>query len=117
MFTRAPLNLEHAKKKSTAFGKAHSRINQILNGIARYAFEATLNPNETCGDPPGPCLIFCDYGNFKDKEAGTFGLLLLLEIQGSEMAYAREHGSAKLISRLKARGFFPYSDLDRPSVV
>jgi hypothetical protein len=83
----------------------------------RYELEATLNPGETCGDPPNPCLLFCDYGLVKDQEAGRFGLLLLMEIHPTEMTFSMKHGSAKLLELLKARRIFPYSDLDRPSVV
>ncbi|MES2982911.1 MAG: hypothetical protein V4727_11405 [Verrucomicrobiota bacterium] len=68
MFTRHQLNLDIAKDKSTAFGKAHSNINSILNCIAPYSAQATLNHNETCEFPAemeglgGKCLIFQAYG-------------------------------------------------------
>jgi len=45
-----------------------------------------------------------------------FGLLVLIEIHRSEMEYAREHGGAKLLARLKRAGCYPFSDLDREPV-
>ena len=69
MFTRHPLDLDHAKDESTPFGRAHSNINSILDYIAPYSASATLNPNETCEFPAemehvgGKCLIFDAYGD------------------------------------------------------
>lgn len=120
MFTRHALSLDDAHQPSTPFGHAHQSINAILNCIARYSAEATLNPNETCEFPAdmktigGKCLIFDGYG--WDGALAEFGLLAVIEIHRSEMEYARSHGGRKLLARLKQAGYYPYSDTDRPAV-
>lgn len=120
MFTRHKLDLDIAKDKSTPFGKAHSNINSILNCIAPYSAQATLNHNETCEFPEdmeglgGKCLIFQAYGWSGERQ--NFGLLAVIEVFRSEMQFARESGTASLIERLKEAGYYPYSDLDREPV-
>ena len=122
MFTRHPVNLDHAKDPSTPFGKAHSNINRILNFVAPYSAQATLNGGETCEFPAdmehvgGKCLIFDHYGHHSDDLVTSFGVLAIMEVFRSEMGFAREHGAGELIARLKAAGHYPYSDLDRAPV-
>lgn len=122
MFTRHPLEFDNQDETATPFGRALQNISPILNCMARYSAEASLNPRETCEFPEefetlgGKCLIFDSYGQEADEPA-DFGLLLVLEIHPSEMAYAREHGGQQLLDRLKQAGHYPYSDLDRPAVV
>jgi hypothetical protein len=122
MFTRHPIDLDAAKDEQSVFGKAHKRISSILNPIARYSFEASLNPNETCEFPSdipqvgGTCLIFDGYGAHKDEQHGTFGLLAIIEVFRSEMEFARKNRGAALLSRLKDKGHYPYSDMEREPV-
>lgn len=122
MFTKQQLDLDAAMDETTEFGRMHRNINAILNRIAPYSAQATLNPNETCEFPAGmedvggKCLIFDGYACHSDDIAENFGLLALIEVFRSEMEYARKHGGAKLIQRLKAKGHYPYSDLDREPV-
>lgn len=122
MFTKQPLDLDAAHDDNSAFGQAHSVINAVLNRIAPYSAQATLNPNETCEFPAdmetvgGRCLIFDGYPSYPDDEPAEFGLLALIEVFPSEMDYARNNGGAKLIERLKAKGHYPYSDMDREPV-
>ena len=110
MFTKHPLALGSAENEDTAFGRAHSVINAILGCIARYSAQATLNPNETCEFPAdmptigGRCLIFNGYTSYPDEGPAEFGLLAVIEVFPSEMAYARENGGTKLLKRLKAKG-------------
>ncbi len=120
MFTRHPIALDDAKDESTPFGRTHHAINAILNCIAPYSEQATLNPGETCEFPDemetvgGKCLIFDAYG--LDQEQAEFGLLAIIEIHRSEMEYARQSGGEKLLAKLKKAGHYPYSDMDRPAV-
>ena len=120
MFTRHKLSLDDAQNESTDFGRAHHTINAILNCIAPYSVEATLNPHETCEFPAemesigGKCLIFDAYQT-KSKHS-DFGLLAIIEIHRSEMEFARKRGGKKLLDRLKRAGCYPYSDLERPAV-
>lgn len=122
MFTKHALDLDAANNEDTAFGRAHSVINAVLNCIARYSAQATLNPNETCEFPAdmptvgGRCLIFDGYPSYSDEERTEFGLLAVIEVFPSEMAYARKNGGANLLKRLKAKGHYPYSNLDREPV-
>lgn len=122
MFTKQKLDLDAAADEATPFGRAHGNINAVLNLIARYSEQATLNPNETCEFPAemeqvgGKCLIFDGYACHTDDMADRFGLLALIEVFRSEMEYAREHGGAELLQRLKDAGHYPYSDLDREPV-
>jgi hypothetical protein len=122
MFTKHGLDLDAAKDESTEFGRAHTNIDAILNRLARYSADATLNPNETCEFPAdmervgGKCLIFDGYACHSDDVADNFGLLVIIEVFRAEMEYARKHGGAKLIKRLKAKAYYPYSDLDREPV-
>jgi hypothetical protein len=122
MFTKHRLDLDAAKDEETPFGKAHACINSILNCIAPYSAQATLNPNETCEFPAdmedvgGKCLIFDGYASHSHDMVKEFGLLAVIEVFRSEMEYARKNGGAKLIKRLKSEGHYPYSDLDRDPV-
>ena len=122
MFTKHRLDLDAANDENTEFGRAHTNLNAILNPIARYSAQATLNPNETCEFPAGmkrvggKCLIFDGYASHSDDMGEDFGLLAVIEVFRSEMEYARKHGGATLIQRLKEKGHYPYSDLDRAPV-
>jgi hypothetical protein len=123
MFTRHTIDLKSVKEGMTAFAKAHRTISGILNPIARYSSQASLNGNETCEFPAemkgvgGKCLIFDSYAIHEDDLCGTFGLLAIIEIFQSEMEFARKHRGAALLSRLKSAGVYPYSDMDRKPVV
>jgi Suppressor of fused protein (SUFU) len=123
MFTRHSIDLDAANDEETPFGRAHEAISSILNHIAPYSAQATLNPNETCEFPAdmprvgGRCLIFDEYPSYPEYERADFGLLAVIEVFRSEMKFARKNGGAKLLKRLRAKGHYPYSDLDRKPVV
>jgi hypothetical protein len=122
MFTKHRLDLDAANDPSSPFGQTHAAINGILNLIARYSEQATLNPLDTCEFPAdmeelgGRCLIFDAYDGHSDDMVEGFGLMAVIEIFRSEMAFAQEHGGDKLIERLKACEHYPYCDLDREPV-
>jgi len=122
MFTKQAIDLDKAHDEESAFGRMHRKINPILELIARYSAEATLNPNETCEFPAemesvgGRCLIFDAYGVRSDEMVENFGMLAVIEVFRSEMEFARENGGAELLARLKEAGHYPYSDLDREAV-
>ncbi|AYB34061.1 suppressor of fused domain protein [Chryseolinea soli] len=109
----------------TPFNRIQGRLNGILTAIANYASQAKLQPKETAELPgeegqPNYCLLFDDYKpNEQEFKIGdrTHGLLLVMEIFKDEMDFAMENGSAKLIEKLKAKGHYPYSDLNRASVL
>jgi hypothetical protein len=122
MFTRYRLDLDVANDINTEFGRAHTNIGAILNPVARYSAQASLNPSETSEFPAdmpqvgGKCFIFDGYACHDDDLLGRFGLLAVIEIFRSELAYARSKGGDQLIALLKAKGHYPRSDLDRQPV-
>ena len=106
------------------FNKIERRMCGIMTKIGRYSFEAVLNPGETCEIPPvheqpAQCLIFDQFGG-KDEifEIGghKHSILLCIEVFRSEMDYAMKQGSEVVIKKLKEKGYYPYSDLDRDPV-
>ena len=60
-------------------------------------------------------MLFDTY--LPEKFSPSFGLMLLIEIHREEMAWAMENNSAALIERLKQADVYPYSNIDRPTVV
>jgi hypothetical protein len=123
MFTRRQLDVATALDEKTPFGRAYLDIDRILNAVARYSREVKLNPRETLEFPGdieglgGKCIVFDGYAVHSDHVVRRFGLLLVIEVFRREMEFAQKHGTAQLIEKLKARGAYPYSDLDREPVV
>ena len=121
-FTRYGVNPRETKKDG--FSTMEQRICGLFTRIGNFSFEVKLEPGETAEFPneqeDAQCLIFSDYRpdgrpfNIGDQE---HGLLLVIEVHKSEMDYARQNGTPQLIDKLKAAGYYPKSDLDRPSVV
>ena len=113
------------RDETSPFYLIERRICVILTGIGNYAFSAKLNPLETCEMPsnegePTIFLIFDDYKpDGKEFKVGNrkHGLLLIMEVFRDEMEFAMNNGAAKLIEKLKDAGYYPYSDLDRKSVI
>ena len=69
---------------------------------------------------PNICLIFDEFKpEGKEFTVGNrkHGLLLIIEVHRDEMEFAMNNGTAKLIEKLKDAGYYPYSDLDRKSVI
>ena len=113
------------KEETNPFNLIERHICGILTGIGFYSFDAKLNPLDTCEMPqkegePNLCLIFDEYKpDRKEFKIGDrkHGLLLIMEVHREEMEFAMENGTSKLIEKLKAKGYYPYSDLDRESVI
>lgn len=111
--------------EKTLFNRIERRFCGIFTGIGNYSFQAKLEPKETCEYPqqdgePNICLVFDEYKpDGIDFNIGQrkHGLLLILEIHRDEMEFAMENGSELLLEKLKAKGYYPYSDMDRESVV
>ncbi len=110
--------------QGSAYNEIERRICGIFTVIGNYSREAKLEPGETAEIPPDSgesviCLLFDEWNKegveprINDKQ---FGLLLCMEIYKSEMDYAIANGSAEVISKLKEKGYYPYSDLDREPV-
>jgi hypothetical protein len=111
--------------KSPEDESAMSLIRPLLNIIAMYSFEAALNPGETAEVPAGDNdeLIPVIFDAFEPKgvpfefEGERFGLLLVIPVHPSELAFARAESSETLIEKLKAADAYPYADFSRPAVV
>ncbi len=111
--------------EETPYNRIERRICGIFTGIGNYSSQAKLEPLDTCelpqgDDEPNICLIFDEYKpDGKEFKVGdrTHGLLLILEVHRDEMEFAMENGTGELIKKLKEKGFYPYSDMDRESVV
>ncbi len=122
-FTKRRITEDHDQ---AAFNAIERRICHIFTVLGRYSFESELNPFETCEVPLSEeseeyrCLIFDEYKKpnvefmIGDRK---HGLLLCIEVFPAEMRYAMGNGSRELLDKLKARGYYPYSDLDREPVV
>jgi hypothetical protein len=111
--------------ETNPFNLIERRICGILTTIGSYSFQAKLEPLETGELPQSEgvaniCLVFDEYNpNGKVFEIGNrkHGLLLVMEVHRDEMEYAMANGTDKLIEKLKEKGYYPYSDLDRKSVI
>ena len=107
------------------FNDIQGRMCGIMTTVGFYSYEAVLNPGETCEIPPGEegepnyCLIFDEYkqnGLDFEIDGQKHCLLLVIEVFRSEMEYAMENGSATVLNKLKEKGYYPYSDLEREPV-
>lgn len=113
------------EESNNIFDEIERRICGIFTSIGNYSYQAKLEPGETCELPQDEgkdniCLIFDEYkkDNVEFKINGRgYGLLVCIEIFRSEMEYAMEYGSAELFKKLRQKGHYPYSDLDREPVV
>ena len=118
-FSRALYPTEGDDGATQQFERASNRLCSAFTTLALYASDACLKPGDTCEIPIGQegtaCVVFDDYGRLDIGEQ-AHGLLLCIEVFRSEMDFARENGSAALLTRLKEAGHYPYSDLDRSSV-
>lgn len=109
---------------SSSSGKKAANFSDAEYELHGKAKEAALNPGETCEVPakegePNRCLILDDYrkdGTSFEIDGKKYCLLLCLEVFRSEMEHAMKHGSASVLKRLKEKGYYPYSDLDREPV-
>jgi hypothetical protein len=127
-FTKYPIEntneLEVTGKEKAPFNLIERQICGIFTTMGFYSKQEVLNPKETCEIPmdgeENICLIF-DLYNPGGKEFcignRKHHLLLCMQVHRAEMNFARENGTIVLIQKLKQAGYYPYSDLDRKSVV
>lgn len=125
-FTRHKIpSSDWMKDKSHPFNDIFFRMRAIMTTVGFYSYEAVLNPGETCEVPSGKegkpnyCVIFDEYEQQGvDFEIGgkKHCLLLVIEVFRSEMEYAMENDSATVLNKLKEKGYYPYSDLEREPV-
>lgn len=122
-FTKEAYNEDTATP--TEFNRMERRMCGLMTTIGAYSFQAKLEPRETIEVPAGKdgpnlCVILDEYKpNGVPFTIGdrTHGLLLVMEVFRDEMEYAMAMGSQTIIDKLKAKGHYPYSDLNRDSVL
>jgi hypothetical protein len=123
-FTKLKIPPGQQTDTNSPFHKIERHMCGILTAVGRFSYEEVLNPGETCELPgekgqPTKCLIFDEYrkpGAPFEVNGQKHCLLLCMEIFRSEMEYAMQHGSAPVLKKLKEKGYYPYSDLDREPV-
>ena len=112
-------------EEALPFNEIERRICGLFTTIGHYSTEAALNPGDTCEIPMGDdeenaCMLFDEYsknGRGLEYSDRRHCLLLCIEVFREEMEFSREHGCSGLLEKLKMAGHYPYSDLDRESVV
>jgi hypothetical protein len=107
--------------EGSPFNRMERRMCGILTTVGFYSYDAVLNPGDTCEVPgkegePHRCLILDQYRESFQIGDQRHCLLLCLEVFRSEMEYAMQNGSAVVLQKLKEKGYYPYSDLDREPV-
>jgi len=107
------------------FERIERRMRRVFTTIGNYSYRAKLEPGDTCEIPNGEgeentCLVFDEYrteGKDFWIDGKTYGLLVCIEVFRNEMEYAMKNGSQELFKKMKDKGHYPYSDLDRDPVV
>lgn len=123
-FTRHSVSVEETGEMK-AFDNMAMRIRTLFTTVARYSTAAVIKPGDCCEiplqkDKESACMVFVEYtrgGECFHIASEKYCLLLGIEVHRSEMEYARQCGVAALVEKLQAAGHYPYSDLDRESVV
>ena len=114
----------NSEDRETPFNLIERKVCGFFTTIGFYSSQAVLNPKETCEVPNGEgkentCLVF-DLNEPDDKKFKIgdrrHHLLLCIQVFRSEMDFARENGSEELFKKLKEKGYYPYSDMDRQPV-
>jgi len=130
MCTKQKIDLDSAMEENpieNTFAYDHKYINRILNSIAIYSTQAKLNPYDTLEFPTdmddvgGKCFILdalseplCN----KETKNRKLGLMLIIEIHRDEMEYAMQQQRGKeLIKLLKEKGIYPFTGINRKSVL
>lgn len=97
-------------------------LRAAMSALAAYAISAQLEPGSTLEFPAdydeyvgGRCFIVDSYKS--DEFDGEFGLMLVIEIHRDEMAFAMENHGSVLLAKLVDAGVYPYSDMNRVSVL
>lgn len=94
----------------------------IISRLAPYTQQAYIAAGETMdideATPPEShikAFVFDTYRTFS-LYGQEFGLRLCLGITKDELAFKMTHGGEALLTRLKASGVYPYTDLKRESI-
>ena len=99
----------------------------LISRLARYTYESVLEPGHTMDIGPAlpegssaSALLFAHPALTERSFTVTgirSGILLCMTILPDELEYCFKYKSNALLRMLKQNGVFPFSDLNRPSVV
>lgn len=122
----------HADQKPNELGAYELAICQrdgvgwgerIIGRLAYYTLERCLQPRETMSigkaTPAGSTIsafLFDEFGRFTIRGRPA-GVLLCLGITSDELAACREGRRMEVIQALKSSGVYPFTDLNRGSVL
>jgi len=118
-----PLFKREAERSRSPYERISERLARILTAVSRAGTESVLAPGDTAELPYGAngqvCVLFDRFDRADPLRLGKkkHHLLLCMEIFPAELEWARQSGPARLLALLQAAGHYPYSDLDRASVV
>lgn len=100
---------------------------QFIGSLARYTFSAVLAPGHTMdigsAQPPGSTIrgLLCATPAIEPATFSCFGrtctILVLVGITQAEMESCLEFGSDGVLLKLKSRGEFPFTTMNRKSIV
>jgi hypothetical protein len=123
-FTRNTKAEGYKPGDKSPFDRIERRMCGVFTGLGHYGMLEIVNPDETAEMPVDDndiCwLIFDEYRGSSGEDFVIKGkrhcLLLCMEVFKSEGQWAMKHGGKELIAKLKAAGYYPYSDLNRKPV-
>ncbi len=105
------------------FRSANDWAPSLLSRLARYTFDAALNPGETMDIAPAmpenstiAGLLFVSYRHFKVNDISA-GILLCIGITESELAQCKAGRSDAVLAALKDAAVFPFTDPERGAAV
>ena len=122
-FTQYPMG--DPEVEDEPFFEPMVRLRHIMTGLGRYSLQAKLKPYDTCEIPAeeggaNHCLILAPWPEedvVMEILEKDYSLMLIVEVFPDELDFARQFGTRELIEMLEARGFWPYSDLERRTVI
>ncbi len=95
----------------------------LISRLALYTFDAVLSHGETMDispivpeDSTLSALLFCEAARL-EVLGRKAGLLLCMGITPDELSWKSRNGGAALADRLKQAGIYPYTDMQRASVL
>lgn len=97
----------------------------LISALAYYTLQAPIFSNETMALEGGPFfdenftirhVLFSKYTDFT-VEGNKLGLMLLIGITQQEWEWGQQNSNQQLLEILKDKKVFPYTDLQRESVI
>ena len=96
---------------------------KLISKLAYYTLDSSINSGETMDIGPFSeknnsikAIIFDKYFQFSIGFK-KYGLMLIIGITQDELEWAMKNGALKLLEKLKEKQVYPFTDLNRPSVL